>query len=417
MSLRQNILITIEQQANQAVPGRKLNTYSLDFVNWGEIVSSWQNLTDTAKLKIPRNIYIEDQNGNPFPLLLGTNVYGSSGNSQPVLLRGDKISITVGLFIDDFKGGETLEMPAEPQFQGYITKIKNRAPLEIECEDEMFKMKKINTPNKLFRGSEYTVKQMLCEMLNGSKINDKTPYVVSDGGASVNIGDFRTQNETVAMVLERLRSTGGLYSYFRNLSDGKKELRCSGIVYYPKEIQVQEVFEFQENIISDTLEYTRKEDLSIAVKAIAQNITNGTNVNEDGTLKSKKTRVEVVVGLNDKGEIAELNAKDKFAGDLITFPVLSSNNITKAELLKRAKEYLPKFYYTGFRGSFTTFIIPQVKHGNAAILRNKVIPEMSGTYLIKQVTTKFGMQGNRQEVMTHIRIDQGYTQDQLNAGI
>jgi hypothetical protein len=407
MSLRQNILITIQQQANNAVPNRVLNTYTLDFVNSGEISSSWQDMTDTAKIKIPRNIYIEDQNGNSFPLLLGTNIYGGVGNSQPVILRGDRISISVGLFIDDFKGGEALEMPATPQFRGYITKIKNHAPIEIDCEDEMWKLKKINTPNKLFSGSKYTVKKMLQEMLAGHP-----EYTVTDGGVSVNIGDFRTQNETVAMVLERLRKDGGLYGYFRGT-----ELRCSSIVYYPADIQQQMVFEFQENIISDTLEYTRKEDLSIAVKAIAQNITQGTNVNEDGTLKSKKTRVEVVVGLNDKGVIAELNSKDKFQGDLITFPVLSSTLITHDQLLKRAKDYLPKFYYTGFRGAFVTFIIPQVNHGNAVILRNKAIPEMEGTYLVKQVKTTFGMQGNRQDIMLHLRIDQGYTQDQLNSGI
>lgn len=406
MSLRCNTLITITQQANPAVPGRTLNTYTLDFVNDGEITSSWQNLTDTAKLKIPRNIYIEDQNGNAYPLLLGTSVYASVGNSQPVLLRGDKISIAVGYWIDDMKGGEQLVMPTVPQFVGYITKIKNRAPIEIECEDEMWKLKKINTPNKLFKGSKYTVKKMIEEMLAGRG------YTVTDGGASVNVGDFRTQNETVAMVLERLRRTGGLYSYFRGT-----ELRCSGIVYYPADIQTQEVFEFQENIISDTLEYTRKEDLSIAVKAIAQNIEDTGVVNDDLTPKYKKTRLEVTVGLNDKGEIAELNSKDKFEGDLITFPVLSSTAITRADLLKRAKEYLPKFYYTGFRGSFVTFAFPFVRHGNSVILRNKVIPEMAGTYLIKQVQTRFGMQGHRQNIMLHIRIDQGYTQSQLNAGI
>lgn len=415
MSLRPNTIITIEQQPNNAIPNRVLNTYTLDFVNNVEIVSSWQNLTDTAKLKIPRNIYIEDQNGNTFPLLLGTAVYENVGNKQPVLLRGDKITIELGYWVDDMKGGEKLEMPSEPQFTGYITKIKNRAPLEIECEDEMWQLKKINTPNKLFKGSTYTVQKMLREMLDGyfKSIGTKNPYTVAENAnISTNIGDFRTQNETVAMVLERLRKDGGLYSYFRG-----KELRCSGIVYYPNDILVQEVFEFQENIISDSLEYTRKEDLNIAVKAIAQNISSPGTFNADGTEKSKKKRIEVVVGLNSKGVIAELNAKDNFHGDLITFPVLSSSFITHDELLKRAKEYLPKFYYTGFRGSFTTFCIPFVKHGNAAILRNNVIPEMAGTYLIKQVTIHGGMQGHHQTILVHLRIDKGFTQDQLNVGI
>lgn len=417
MALRPNNIITITQQPNQAVPERVLNTYTFDFVNSGEIHSSWQDLTDTAKIKFPRNIYIEDQNGNAVPLLLGTAIYND--NKNPLLLRGDKIKIELGCFSDfdvetgDYlNGAEKLYMPSEPQFTGYITKIKNRAPFEIECEDEMWQLKKKNVVNKVWNGSDYTVKQMLAEMLNGYKNNFLSPYQINDGGTSVSIGDFRTQNETVSMVLGRLRKDGGFYSYFRN-----NELRCAGITYFPDDILIQEVFGFQENIISDSLEYTRKEDLNIAIKAIAQNVTStGGKFNYDGTEKSSKGRLEVMVGLKS-GVLAELNVNDKFDGDLITFPVLSSNSITHDQILKRAMDYFPKFYYTGFRGSFNTFIFPSVKHGNAAIIKNKVIPEMEGTYLIKQVNTTFGMQGSKQNIMLHLRIDEGYTTEQLNNGL
>ena len=88
-----------------------------------------------------------------------------------------------------------------------------------------------------------------------------------------------------------------------------------------------------------------------------------------------------------------------------------------SDLIQRAKEYLPKFYYTGFRGSFTTFGLPVVTHGNAAILKSYKIPERNGTYLIKQVVTDFGLGGIRQKINIHLRIDKGFTQDQLNAGV
>jgi hypothetical protein len=371
----------------------------LDFVIDGDINTSWQNLTDTARIKIPRTIYVEDENGNLFDFT-GKSIYGTTGDEQPLFMRGDKISISLGYFYDDGNGGERLDMPSAPQFVGYITKIKNKIPIEIECEDEMWKLKQIKAPNKLFRGSTYTVKKMLTEILAG------TGYTVNDGNTDVNIGDFRTQNETVAQVLERIRRDGSLYSYMRG-----KELRSAGIVYYPGELQVQEVFEFQENILNgDSLEYTRKDDINIAVKAYSQSIENTSAFNADGTHVTKRKRIEVLVGKD--GEITD---EGKYQGDLITFPVIGAK--TKADLLKRAKEYLPKFYYTGFRGTFTAFGQPTVTHGNCAIIRDRVIPERSGTYLIKQVSTSFGFGGIRQKIYLHLRIDTGYTQEQLNAGI
>lgn len=396
--LRPNTLIQIEQQANSAYPSRELNTFILDFAISGEINSSWQNLTDTAKIRLPRSVYVEDQNGKLFQWA-GKGIYGPDGSQTPLFLRGDRISIYLGYFYDNGDGSETLQMPSAPQFKGYITRIKNRIPIEIECEDEMFKLKQINAPNKLFKGSQYSVKTMLQELLAG------TDYTVSDGGAEVNIGDFRTQNETIASVLERIRRDGSLYSYFRGT-----ELRCSGIVYYPQEMEVQEVFAFQENIISDALEYTRKDDLNIAIKASTQQIKNTSAFNEDGSHKTERTRIEVLVGKD--GEITDPKS---FHGDIISFPVFTAK--TKADLIKRAKEYLPKVYYTGFKGDFTTFGQPTVTHGNAAIIRDRVIPERNGTYLIKQVTTTFGTGGLRQKIATHLRIDQGFTASELNAGI
>lgn len=401
MSLRQNTLIEITQMPNDVYPSGRNNVFTLDFVEYGEVVSTWQNQTDTAKLRLPRNIYVTDRQGNLYNWN-GKNIYGSDGDFPPIVMRGDKIKISVGYFYDNMNGGdETLIM--NDRFVGYIARIKNRVPFEIECEDEMWKLKQIKAPNKLFRGSEYTVQKMIEELLKGTGIK-----VVDgvNGSIQTSIGDFRTQNETVAQVLDRLRKEGNLYCYFRN-----EELRCSGIVYYPQD-RNEVVFEFQENIISDSLEYTRKEDISVAVKAHAEFIENGTGLNNDNTRKTQRKRLEVMVS---KDGVLTKSAADNFQGDIISIPVIGAT--TEEYLIKKAKEYLPKFYYTGFKGSLVTFLQPFVRHGDAAIIRDKVLPERNGTYLIKQVTTTFGLSGGRQTIQLHLRIDQGYTQDQLNAGL
>src|SRR5205085_4270662 len=133
----------------------------------------------------PRNIAVQDENGN---LVNWTDaaIYGDTGVRSPLFMRGDEITISVGYFFDNFDGTETSQMPVEPQFTGFISRIKNRLPIEIECEDNTWLLKQIQAPNKLYKG--YTVKRMIAEMLVG------TSFTVTDGGFETSIGDFRVQN-------------------------------------------------------------------------------------------------------------------------------------------------------------------------------------------------------------------------------
>lgn len=404
MALRPYILVSIRQQSNSADPDRNL-AFDFNFVNSGKIENSWQNLTDTAKIKIPRNIYVDDGTGKPFafgsdPNRVGKNIYGSTENS-PLFMRGDRISIILGYFYDNMNGTE--ELVSTEVFDGYITNIKNRVPIELECEDEMWKLKQIKTASKVWRASEYNVQTMLAEMLEGTNIVVKGGPT---GKETTSIGDFRTGGESVAEVLQRLKDDGGLYSYFRG-----QELRTGGIVYYPFD-RNDEVFRFQENIITDKLEYTRKEDINVALKASAEFIEAGLGTNKDGTAKTKRKRLTVTVDQN--GVLTDI-AADAFDGNLISIPILGVKTIE--ELTRRAIELLPKFYYTGFRGGFLTMGQPYVRHGDGAIIEDNMLPERNGTYLIKQVVTTFGIGGMRQKVLLHLKINEGFTEDQLNEGL
>lgn len=404
MSLRCYTKIKITQRPNDAFPGRQLRSFEIDFVNEGTIKQSWETLTNTCSLRLPGNVNVEDDQGNVVNWSK-TAIYADSGNTAPLFIRGDKIEVIVGYWMFDFDSREeVLLVPDQPNFTGYISRIKNRVPIEIECEDEMWRLKQIRVPNKIYKGSAYTVKTMIAEMLSAYP-----EYTVTDGGFQTNIGDFRTQNETVAQVLERLKNDGGLYSNFTGTS-----LRVGNVVYDPNVyLNKETVFEFQDNIIADQLEYQRKEDINLAIRAYSQSIEKVNNRNYDGSEKNKRSRIEVLVGRtsNGYGEIANDNT---FQGDIVRRPFL--NVTSKDELIRQAKATLPKYYYTGFRGSFTTFGYPAVNVGEAAVIRDKRIPERAGTYLIKQVNTTFGMKGIRQAISLHLRIDQGFTVDELNAG-
>src|ERR1700753_2028562 len=86
---------TIVQQPNADFPNRK-KSFIFDFVNSAEVISSWQNLTDTAKLTFPKNIYFKDETGKNFTWQ-GKNIVESS-STAPLVMRGDKITIEWGYY-------------------------------------------------------------------------------------------------------------------------------------------------------------------------------------------------------------------------------------------------------------------------------------------------------------------------------
>ena len=397
--------ITIKQIARAEYPTRD-KTFILDFVNSCEINSGWENLTDTCELIFPKDLYVLDENSQKVTWV-GKNTIGST-STTPLLLRGDKITIELGyIYPVGVDGDERVDMNVE--FDGYITEINNDTPIKIKCEDKMWLFKQIRCKNQVFLSSTYkmdeiiealisqaqsdtTIYQSVRDELSASNIQvitgTETNKVVTD------IGDFRTQNETLSQVLDRLKKDYRIYSYFRG-----SELRVSGIVYYPLD-RVESVFEFQQNIISDSLDYKRTDDLQIGAKAYSVQKEELTSVNSKGGTVTKSKRLSTFVGQE--------------GGEIRTIYVYGAENI--AELKEKAEKELSKFYYDGFRGEFTTFGLPSVKHGDGAIMRDKVLPERNGTYLIRSVKKNFGVDGFRQSINLHIKID-SFSETTLNLGM
>lgn len=377
--------ITIEQ-SNAKYSGRT-KKFTFNFVNTLTIVSSWATLTDTLKLVFPKNIYFVDERGKKVNWE-GKNIIADK--QDPLILRGDKITVSLG-YIYQKEGSPVLQMNSE--FTGYITKVVNRSPLQIEAEDNMYMLKQIKAPNKVFPSASYDLQKIMTELLKDTPF--KVVSSTADNTVSTSIGSFRTHNETVAQVLERLRRDYHIESYFRG-----DELRCSGIVYYPQDC-IKHTFKFQENIISDQLEYRRKDDVRIGVKAYSIHGEEQSEYNVYGHKNYKQKRLETTVGDMD-GEIRTLYFLD----------------VPTVEQLKvKAQEKLNRLYYEGFHGSFTTFGLPSVKHGDATVLIDTMIPERQGTYLIKQVEkTMSKNNGFKQTITIDIRTDT-LTQGEIQLGL
>lgn len=383
---------TITQQPSETWPDRK-EEYSFDFVNECVINKSWQNLTDTAKLKFPKKIYFVNSQGQKVTWD-GKNTSGQS-TLPPLILRGDKIKIELGYIYPSGSNPETKELNEE--FNGYISKVGTKMPIEIECEDLMFILKQKKLENKVYKASIYDVQKMVREMLDS--FHETAGITLVTGTAtsqtiSTQIGDFRTMEDSIGSVLERLKKEARIYCWFRG-----NELRCSGLVYYPSD-RVSNNFVFQENIISDSLEYKRVDDIVLGAKAFSINKEELTTVNSSGKKKTKHKRLETFVGKKD-GEIRTLYF---FGVD------------SEAKLKALAEQELRKFYYTGYSGSFTTFGLPSVKHGDEAKIKDEVLPERNGGYLIKAVQKTFGVMGFRQDITLHLKLDE-FDIATINAGL
>jgi hypothetical protein len=386
--IRPRFRVTITQSPD-VYPSRT-TTFILDFITEFEVNSSWKNLTDTAKLKFPKNVILKTADGGIYDLSgKGRNII--AGDNPPFIMRGDRITIESVYWYYDETGTET--RPDFTQlFSGFITKVSPSIPVEIECEDNMYKLKQVLAPNKAFTG---TVEDMVTELIKPAGFT----LVQHPQGITTNVGVFRTQNETVAQVLDRLRRDYRMESWFRG-----DKLHCSAVVYFPNEIaNPPAVFEFNStkaNIISDSLEYTRKDDVILG--ALCYSVEkHEIGSNKDGSKRSKRQRLSITVG--------------KSGGEMKTLYFWNVKSVK--ELKKLGEDRLSKCYFEGYHGSFTTFGEPYVKHGDQIILRDPKLPEREGTYFVKSVRRSFSVSGGyRQEIGIDIRADV-LSQSEIDAGV
>lgn len=241
-----------------------------DFVNDVDISQSFEDLTQTAKITIPRKIKFD---GKPI-----------ANGFTAIFKRGDSVQIELGYY-------PTLKKV----FTGYISKVHPKTPITIECEDEMFILK-----NKLIlKYSKETISlSNLIKDLIGTTVNYK--ILIEDN----NLGSFKIVNSTVAQVLDTLRSKYGIYSSF---VDGILNIGLAENATDTKTVE----YKFEETIINeDSLEYYRVDDVRLKVKAIS--------------MKPDNTKTEIEVGDND-GEIKTFHAYNLNAVELKKFAEMKLN--------------------------------------------------------------------------------------------
>ena len=236
-----------------------IGKYLIDFITEVEVISSWENMTGTAKITLPENVKWEDK-----------SIYAGE---SPIFKPKDEVSISLGYDYDN----RTL-------FEGYLSRVRIAAPLVLECQDMMYDIK-----NKAIKGVSF----------KDAKLSDivgqfmTTPYECSN----INIGKFVIKNATFAEVLAEIKKDFGVQAFFKN-----------GTLYVgtPYSLLAKtaktHAFDMERNVAdSSQLEYVRYDEIKLKVKAVSMN--------------SDNTKTEIEVGDAD-GEIRTLHYQDKSQAEL-----------------------------------------------------------------------------------------------------
>lgn len=318
-----------------------INGIRLSRVNHCKVVSSAEDISDTAIIKIPISARFQSKEGNITDV--ETSKYFKVGDSVKI-----EMAYTSML----------------TEFEGYIKRINYTKPLEIECEDKMYLLRR-KPITKSWKKT--TLKEIINHLIEGQNIK------LIGNMPVINFTNFYLKNANAAFGLQKLKDEYGLTIYFTSPGEmyvGFLDDADRGTVKY----NLGDDDKLLSNVIKPILKYRNADDVRLKIKAIH-------------VLKNN-TRTEVEVGDAD-GELRTLYFYD----------------LEDAGSLKQiATEEMKKYKFSGYTGSLKTFFLPVAKHGMVAKLHDSIYNERSGDYKIRKVTTTFGSGGVKRDVELGIKV-------------
>jgi hypothetical protein len=403
--------ITIKQITQIVGEPLRDKMLTFNFVNEFSCTDSWRDFTNSGEITFPKKLYFKDKYSKPQRI---DENFGGFGLPS-FIMRGD--AITIDYYYRYYKNGvEIIEGTENTKnnthlFDGYITEVTSKKPLNLKFEDVFWRLKQTDVQIQTFKKTDtlYSIISTLIKPYNDKYPNEKIVIAKPLPTEVVTFGEFMVGNETVAECFGRMRKTWHFETYIKNEPsiNGKFKLYC-GIILYDALVPKTRVFEFQRNIISDDLEYRKKEDIILSIVASnSVEVSNG--VTKDGKIKTKKERLEVLVTLafgSDKPIVKVKEPGVDFApnsgGERLTMQYPMCNTIS--ELTQKATEEIRKYYYTGYKGKFTTFGIPYTQTGDNIQIVDNILPERNGIYKCKGVEYSVGMGGIRQTIQLDYKI-------------
>ncbi|MDN3621349.1 hypothetical protein QWY81_17915 [Polaribacter undariae] len=283
---------------------------------------SIHKFTETATIKLPKRLKFKS-NGAP------DSMFEPNKTVKDYIKVNDKVTIWMGYDEHLLK-----------RFEGYVSQgVQPSIPVVIECEDEMFQLKRKEVNVSIENAS---IKKIIEAIAPGYELD------VLDA----EIGAFSEKKTTAVKVLQILKKRYGLYSFFigKKLIVGKPYTNTEVIGLETK------TFDFAKNIIKSDLKFKAADDVKLKVKAISINPDN--------------TKLEAEVGDVD--------------GDVRTLHYFDVPNVL--ELKKLATIDLEKFKVDAYEGTITGFGFPIVEPGQKIRIVDNGYDKRDSTHFVEEIT-------------------------------
>lgn len=410
--------------------------YEFDYAYAIEIESSVKNFTDTAVVKIPKKIIVNQLNSRlGFEITKQLPFDIETQSIYHYLGQDNAIEIFLGY------NGEL-----KPAFRGFITEVKGDAPVCVYCEDEMYRLKKdkmeadttanpfSELQNPIVSGASRTLKGI--EIKTQLETRLKALSIAHEIYMEDTLGSLIVNRKTsIAKFLKKLREDYGIFSFFK-LQNEKNVLIITNNPHLYDTKDVSEAINANDNTetissqlavvpqnllrtavntlgIQDVIDFFRRDDgfLGEARFRFFYNIISDNLKLDEQEIKKIRMRAEKYF-VNSNTSIFE-ETGDPMDGDLIqTFTMHDNENeLPKDNVLYRKKALevraeLKTFLNLrflerkkdGLKGSFTTFGEPFVRPTDRVILEDAEDAEKNGTFQVEAVKRSFGVGGYRQEI-------------------
>ncbi|WP_294958670.1 late control protein [uncultured Flavobacterium sp.] len=307
----------------------EIGDFTFNAVNDIEITKSVEEMGDTAVIKLPTRFKVKQNGEQKF--------------TEDAIKVGDPVTITLG-YEGKYSGVE---------FTGFVKKISPKVPLEIQCEDAIWLLRRKSITKTW---AKTTMKEILQEVVKD------TPVKLAKQIPDIELDKWIIRNANGAQVLESLKKDL-LMSVFIT-DDGKLYCGLEQLTNIGQTV----VYDLNYNLVENSLEFKSKEDRKIKIKYTY--------------IDAKNKRQSIEVGDPD-GEQREYHTS-----------VIS--DMKKLEEMARAE--IKKLKYDGFDGDVTGFLIPYATRGMKAKFIDSEHPNREGNYFIKKVVTTFGTGGARRKV-------------------
>lgn len=323
----------------------------MDFVHELKIVSTWQKFTDTCTITLPRKIRVLQA--------------GAVKELPDLISVGDQVVISYGY-----------DGQLRQEFAGYVSALKPGTPFQIECEDQMWLLKR-KPLSKAWR--TVTLRQLLQYVLDENELSAVPIREIGE----LSLGKYTITKATGAQVFDALKSQFGIRCFFR------AGALVAGDPYQATGKPAEHAYGFTKNIITSDLAYTMADDVAIRFHGISY-LKGGKKieVDEGGSTKTGKLKGET-------GQTVSAFSKGVPAGEIRT---ISAVGLTETELRAFVQAEAKRLRFDGYRGGLTSFGLPAAEHGDIAVLTDPDYPERSGSYFIDEVVKTFGVGGSRREI-------------------